>query len=144
MIRRLVRHLPEWVQAQPISVMCVLLGIPSGVLTLVGPSTSRALDTVLPFWARPLWAASLLLGCLAWGAGLASVREVDGRLVVRRLPAMILGLQLISITALVYGVAIITVGGWAGALAAWPLGVVAFGTAVEQAVLSNRRGAYGR
>jgi hypothetical protein len=140
-MRRLVVHLPVWAQTQPISVMCVLLGAPAGLAALVGPARSPALDVVLPLWARSLWAACLLTGCLAWGAGLVSMRRDGDRLVIRRLPAMILGLQLISLTAAVYGTAIIVVGGWAGVLAAWPLSVVAAGTAVEQAVLGNRAAA---
>lgn len=138
-IRRLVRHLPVWVQQEPLGVMCVLLGLPSGLAALIGPASSRALDTLLPFWARPLWAGCLVLGCLAWAAGITSVRQRGHQLVITRLPVMILGLQLISLAALVYGLAIIVLSGWAGLLAAFPLFAVSFGTAVEAAVHANRQ-----
>lgn len=137
-MRRLVARLPVWVQEGPIGTMCVLLGVPAGLFTLFGPARSHALDVALPFWARPLWSICLIVGCIAWAAGLTSVRQHGGILIIGRLPAYILGLQLIATAAIVFGLAIVWVGGWAGVLAAWPLGVVAFGTAVEAAKLGNR------
>lgn len=138
MIRRMVARLPVWVQEQPLGVMSVLLGIPSGLAALVGPATSRALDTLLPPWARPIWAACLILGCIAWGVGITSIRQRGALLIITRLQALILGLRLISLAALVYALAIILISGWAGALAAYPLLVVSAATAVEQAVHANR------
>jgi hypothetical protein len=138
-IRRLVARLPVWMQEGPIGSMCVLLGIPAGIAALVGPASSRALDTLLPVWARILWAGCLIVGCVAWGIGLTSVRNVGGVSVITRLPSMLLGLRLIANAAIVYAIAIIVVSGWAGMLAAWPLGVVAFGTTIEWAVLDTRR-----
>ncbi|GAA4100981.1 hypothetical protein [Nonomuraea soli] len=140
-IRRLVARLPDWVQRQPISVMCALLGFPSGLAALIGPVSSRALDTVLPSWARLLWAGCLIVGCLAWSVGLTSMKRIADRLVITREASMIFGLQLISMAAIVYATTIIITAGWAGVLAAWPLTVVAGGTAVQQAVLANDRDA---
>lgn len=130
-------RLPVWVRTQPIDATFALLGIPSGLTLLVGPARSRALEAVLPHWATYLWAMSLVLGCLAWLAGLTSVRMRDGRLVITRLPVLLLGLQILSPAALVYGLTIILVGGWAGVLAAWPLFVVAAATFIRRVELQR-------
>lgn len=136
--RWLVRRLPAWVRAAPIEVMVAVFGIPSGLAAMLGPASSRALAELLPWWAGKLWAVCLVAGCIAWLAGLSSVREVDGRLTVGRLPIMLLGLRLLSMAAAVYGTAIIVISGREGLLAAWPLLVLALGTAVRCADLSNR------
>ncbi|MEU8379789.1 hypothetical protein [Streptosporangium sp. NPDC048865] len=124
---RLVRHLPLWVRRQPTDAFLTLLGLSSGIALLVGPATSRALETVLPAWGRLLWGLCQVLGCAAWLAGLISIREQeDGQLIITRLPMLILGLQLLAPAALVYGVSIILLSGWAGVLAAWlPLAAAA-------------------
>lgn len=114
------------------------MGLPSGIAALLGPASSRALDTLLPPWARPLWAVCLIVGCVAWAAGITSVRQRGERLVITRLHVMVLGLRLLSLAALVYALAILIVSGWAGILAAFPLLSVSFGTAVEAAVHLNR------
>lgn len=133
----LIRHLPMWVRAAPIDAMVAVFGIPAGLSSLLGLAPSRAL-TLLPWWAGKLWALCLILGCAAWLAGLASVREVDGRLAVGHLPVLLLGLRLLSMAALVYGATIIVTSGWAGVLAAWPLLVLALGTTVRCVDLTDR------
>ncbi|MEV6987492.1 hypothetical protein AB0M95_40410 [Sphaerisporangium sp. NPDC051017] len=136
--RRLVRRLPAWMRRQPIEVMVCLVGIPTGLLSLAGLATSRALDQVLPWWVTKLWALCLIAGCAAWLGGLTSAREVDGRMVLWRLPLLLLGLRLLSTAAAVYGVAIVVTAGWAGVLASWPLWVVALGTTVRRLDLADR------
>lgn len=137
-MRRLVERLPAWVLTQPLDCMFALLGLPSGVASLLGAARSRALDELLPWWATRLWAVCLLVGCVAWLAGASSVRERDGQLVATRLPAFILGLHLLSLACAVYGVAIIVLGGWSGALAAYPLLVGAAGTYIRRVHLVDR------
>lgn len=137
-MRRLVKRLPAWVLLQPLDCMFAALGLPSGIISLLGVARSRALDQLLPWWATRLWAACLLVGCIAWLAGASSVRELDGQLVATRLPAYILGLHLLSLACAVYAVAIIVIGGWAGALAAYPLIVGAAGTYIRRVYLIDR------
>uniref|UniRef100_UPI003F49920D hypothetical protein n=1 Tax=Nonomuraea sp. CA-251285 TaxID=3240002 RepID=UPI003F49920D len=132
---RLVSRLPVWVRQQPIDAMFALLGIPSGLAALTGLATSRALMAVLPDWAAVLWGLCLVAGCACYLSGLMSMRERDGRLVITRLGVLMLGLQIISPAALVYGVAIIVASGWAGLLAAWPLIVAAAATWIRRTEL---------
>ncbi|GII87690.1 hypothetical protein Ssi03_56800 [Sphaerisporangium siamense] len=142
-MRPLVTRLPAWVRTQPLDAMFAVLGIPSAVATLTGVATSHALETLLPWWANRLWALCLLAGCIAWLAGLSGVRELEGRLVVTRLPVLLLGLQLLSMTCLVYAVAIVAVAGWDGVLAAYPLLVGTLATYIRRADLLCRRGGDG-
>lgn len=137
-LRSLVRRLPIWVQAQPLDAMIALLGVLPGLASLAGLATSRALDVLLPWWAVRLWAVILLVGCGCWLAGASSVRERDGQLVATRLPAFLLGLRLLALACLVYGVAIIALGGWAGVLSAYPLLVGAAGLYIRRVGLSRR------
>lgn len=135
---RFVRRLPVWVQAQPLDCMFALLGILPGIASLAGVASSKALETLLPWWAVRLWAVILLVGCVCWLAGASSVRERDGQLVATRLPAYLLGLHLLSLACLVFGTAIIVIGGWAGLLAAYPLLVGAAGLYIRRVGLSRR------
>jgi hypothetical protein len=137
-MRRLVARLPVWARTQPLDCMFALLGLPSGVLSLLGVVRSRAMEELLPWWATRLWAVCLLVGCVAWLAGASSVRERDGLVVATRLPAWMLGLHLLSLACAVYAVAIIVVGGWAGVLAAYPLVVAAAGTYIRRVDLVDR------
>lgn len=135
---RLVRRLPVWVQAQPLDCMFALLGILPGLASLAGVASSRALDVLLPWWAVRLWAVILLVGCVCWLAGASSVRERGGQLVASRLPAFLLGLHLLSLACLVYGVAIVVIGGWGGLLASYPLLTSAAGLYIRRVGLSRR------
>lgn len=135
---RLVRRLPIWVQAQPLDCMFAMLGILPGLASLAGLASSRALDLLLPWWAVRLWAAILLIGCACWLAGASSVKERDGQLVATRLPAFLLGLHLLSLACLVFGAAIIVIGGWGGLLAAYPLLVGAAGLYIRRVGLARR------
>lgn len=137
-LARLVHRLPVWVQAQPLDCMFALLGILPGLASLAGLASSRALDMLLPWWAARLWALILVVGCGCWLVGASSVRERDGLLVATRLPAYLLGLHLLSLACLVYGVAIIMVGGWGGLLAGYPLLVGAAGLYIRRVGLARR------
>jgi hypothetical protein len=126
---RFVRRLPVGLQAFPLDATFVMLGIPSGVLSLIGVSRSRALEGVLPLWAQYAWSVMLLVGCIGWGIGIATAKT-SGQYTVRitRAPIMIFGLTLVSVTSFVYAVGIILLGGWSGLLAAVPLLTFAGGT----------------
>jgi hypothetical protein len=143
-MRYLVRRLPIWVRTQPLDATLALFGIPPALAALLGQLRSAALAELLPWLAIRLWAVCLLIGCAAWLAGLMSMREENGQLLISRLPILILGLALVSVSAVVYGVAILIASGWAGALAAWPLLVAAAGTYLRRVDLSDRYRAGGR
>jgi hypothetical protein len=136
-MRRLVRRLPLWVRAQPLDTLLSVLGIPSGVASLVGAADSRALAALLPQWAVYLWSINLIVGCVCWLAGASSVREQDGHLVTRRLPIYVLGLHLLSLSCAVYGVAILVIGGAAGLLGGYPLLVIATGLYIRRVNLTE-------
>ncbi|MDF5758628.1 hypothetical protein [Spongiactinospora sp. TRM90649] len=136
-MRHLVLRLPVWIRAQPLDCMFALLGILPGVASLAGLATSRALETLLPWWAAQLWALILIVGCGCWLAGASSVRERDGHLVASRLPLFLLGLRLLSLACLVYAVAIVVISGWAGLLAAYPLLVGAAGLYIRRVGLTR-------
>lgn len=135
---RIVRRLPVWVRANPMDCTLVMLGIPGGVLSLAGVARSSALAEILPWWGPALWSAALVVGCAAWLVGLTSVREADGRLVITRMPAMLLGLQVVSMSALTYGVMIVATAGWAGLVASLYVFVVGAGTWIRRVDLLMR------
>jgi hypothetical protein len=124
---RIVRKLPKWVRVSPLDVMFVFLGLPSSLAAVVGVAQSNALD-VLPWWGPKLWAVALFIGCLAWLVGLTSVRETNGILILTRMPILLLGLHLVSITCLTYAAVLILFSGWTGVLAATAYLVISFGT----------------
>jgi hypothetical protein len=119
-------------------VMFVFLGIPSGILNLAGLARSNALVNVLPGWGTKVWAVAILAGCVMWLVGLTSITENNGHLVLTRMPALLLGLYLVSLTTLVYGVALIVFSGWSGFLASVPLFVISGGTWLRRVDFSSR------
>lgn len=135
---RLVRKLPKWVRVSPLDVMFVFLGIPSSLAAVAGLAQSNALADVLPWWGPKLWAVALLVGCLAWLVGLTSITENNGILVLTRMPALLLGLHLVSITCLTYAAVLIIFSGWTGLLAATAYLVIAFGTWLRRVDFSSR------
>lgn len=135
---RVVQRLPKWVRVNPLDVMFVFMGIPSSIATLAGVARSNALTNVLPWWGPRLWAAALLIGCVSWLAGLTSIQENNGVLVLTRMPALLLGLHLVSIACLAYAVVVIVATGWTGVLAATAYLVVAGGTWLRRVDFSSR------
>lgn len=135
---RLTRRLPVWVRTAPLDATFCVLGIPSSALAVAGVVQSRTLVEFLPGWGRLLWSACLFFGCLFWFIGLTSIKENNGHMIVTRMPILIFGLYLTSLSALVYGVALILIGGWAGVLAAWPVLVFAGGTWLRRLDLVSR------
>jgi hypothetical protein len=118
--------------------MFVFLGIPSGLLNIAGLTRSNALASVLPWWGVKVWSVAILAGCVMWLIGLTGITANNGHLVLTRMPALLLGLYLVSMTTLTYGIALIVAAGWGGVLAAVPLFVVAGGTWLRRVDFSSR------
>jgi len=135
---RIVRRLPIWIRTAPLDATFCVLGIPGATLAVVGVVQSRALSEFLPGWGRLVWSICLFFGCLLWLIGLSSIKENNGHMVVTRMPILIFGLYLSSLAALVYGVALIMIGGWSGVLPAWPVLVFAGGTWLRRVDLVSR------
>lgn len=135
---RFVRKFPPWVLVAPLDAMLCVMGIPAGVLSAINVARSVSLIELLPSWGRLLWSLCLLFGCIAWLIGLTSMKEINGHTVVSRMPILIFGLYLVSLSAFVYGVALIVVVGLPGLLAAWPILVFAAGTWLRRLDLVGR------
>lgn len=118
--------------------MFVFMGIPSSVASLAGVARSNAMANVLPWWGPRVWAAALLVGCVAWLVGLTSITENNGVLVLTRMPALLLGLHLVSMTCLTYAVVVVISSGLTGLLASTAYLVVAGGTWLRRVDLSSR------
>ena len=85
-----------------------------------------------------MWAAALLAGCVAYLIGVTSVKEMLGTLVITRLPALLLGLHLISIAAGTYAVVVLMFAGWAGVVPAVAYLVICLGTWVRRVDVRGR------
>lgn len=135
---RVIAKLPVWVRTAPLDATFCVLGIPSSALTVLGFARSPTLVELLPNWGFLLWSACLFVGCSTWLAGLVSIKENNGHMIVTRMPVMIFGLYLVSLAATVFGLALVLIGGWNGVLAAWPVLVFAAGTYLRRVDLATR------
>lgn len=136
---RVVRNLPVGVQTYPMDAVFCLLGTISGVGTIGRVITSQALTAALPPWALTIWAGLLTIGSIAWGIGILSVHHNGtGEVIITKVPIMILGLGLISVVTLVYGIAVISRGGTAGLIASFAYFAISGGTYVRRWVIMNR------
>jgi hypothetical protein len=95
---------------------------------------------MLPVWTETLWSAVLLIGCVAWLLGIISTRlDIEtNTVIIGRVPAMLLGLSLVCIAALVYAVAVIVSAGWSGVLASLYPFAIAGGTYIRRADILGR------
>jgi CHASE2 domain-containing sensor protein len=119
-------------------IMFVMLGIPTGIFLLTNIAYSRPLQ-ILPKWSEFLWAVMLLVGCTAWLIGIVTtVQNENNEIIIRQAPIMIFGLRLVGTAALVYGLALIVIGGWSGFIAAISYLTVAGGTYVRSVDLIAR------
>lgn len=140
---RIVHRLPKWVRISPLDVMFVFLGLPSSLAAVVGLARSNALAEILPWWGPRLWSTALFIGCVAWLVGLTSIRETDDALILTRMPSLLLGLHLVSITSLTYALVVVLFAGWAGILPATAYLVVSLGTWLRRVDFETRyRGEY--
>lgn len=136
---RIVRNLPIGIQTYPMDAVFCVLGTISGVATIARLFTSQALSAALPPWALYIWAGLLVVGSIAWGIGIMSVHHNGrGEVIITKVPVMILGLGLISVVTLVYGIAVISRGGTAGLIASFAYFAVSGGTYVRRWVIMNR------
>ena len=136
---RLLAHLPPGVRSHPLETSLSLMGVPAGISILFRLSNSRALD-VLPGPILTVWAIVWTIGCIAWFVGLVFSDEKDtgNQVVITHVPALLLGLWFVSVSALVYGVAVIVVGGLSAVLAAVAPLCIAAGTYVRRIDLRQR------
>lgn len=136
---KIVRKLPVGIQTYPMDAVFCLLGTISGVGTIGRVITSQALTAALPPWALTIWAVLLTIGSIAWGIGILSIHHNgQGEMIITKVPIMILGLGLISVVTLVYGIAVISRGGTAGLIASFAYFAISGGTYVRRWVIMNR------
>lgn len=135
---RIVHKLPKWIRLAPMDVMFAFLGAFSSVSTLVGWAQPSSLSQFLPWWGPLLWSICLLTGCTAWVVGLTSIKENNGHLVLTRMPALILGLYLVSIASLAYAAALVIVAGPRGLVAATSFLAISAGTYLRRIDFASR------
>lgn len=136
--RRVIRRLPVWVRSNPLDVMFILILTPSSVLSLAGVAQSNAMAQTLPWWGTKLAAVALLTGCVFWAVGITSVHANNGILVLSRMPALLLGLHVVSVTTLSYAVLVFTVSGRAGVTVGAYLLAMAGGTWLRRIDLADQ------
>jgi len=134
---RLLKRLPIGVRVYPLDLTFSVLGIPSGITSLIGLAPSRALG-VMPPVAEKAWAVILIVGCLAWAVGTLTTKEIGRNVVITRIELMIFGLTLVSIASFVYAFAMIALNGLVGILPGVPLFTFAIGTYIRRIDLLGR------
>jgi hypothetical protein len=135
---RIVHKLPKWIRMTPMDVMFAFLGTLSASTSLIGLSQPSSLTRILPWWGPMLWSLCLLIGCLAWLSGLSSVKENNGHMVLTRMPALIFGLYLVSLSSFTYGVILLVIAGTGGLVAATTFFAVAAGTYLRRVDFASR------
>lgn len=136
---RVVNALPVGFQTYPMDAVFAILGTLSGAGTFARLLSSQALEAALPPWALYVWSGLLFVGSVSWLIGILSTRRNGhGEVIIDRVPILVLGLGLISVVTLVYGIAVISRGGLSGVLAAVAYFAVAGGTYVRRWVIMNR------
>lgn len=135
---KLVYKLPKWIRLTPMDALFAFMGLFSSIASLAGLSEPSSLTRVLPWWGPILWSLALFVGCSAWLVGLTSIRENNGHLVLTRMPALILGLYLVSISTLVYGIALLVFAGWTAAVAALIMFAASGGTYLRRVDFASR------
>lgn len=135
---RIIRRLPVWVRSNPLDVMFIVILTPSSVLSLAGIAQSNAMAQTLPWWGTKIGALMMLVGCVFWAVGITSVHASNGILVLSRMPALLLGLHLVSVTTLSYAVLVLTVSGRAGVTVSAYLLAMAGGTWLRRIDLTDQ------
>lgn len=136
---RLLAILPTGVRSHPLEASVSLIGVPAGISILFRISNSRALDT-LPSPILTVWALVWTIGCLAWFVGLvfSDENESGNEIVITHVPALMLGLWFVSVSALVYGIAVLFVSGLSGIFASVAPLCIAGGTYIRRIDLKRR------
>lgn len=118
MRRRVLHALPEGFVARPEAAFLAILCLGSGIPTALGFTQSRALYELLPMGVLNAWGVALIVGSLAVLSGILSIQIRDGYEIIKRTAAYRLGLRLLGLSSVVYGLAVVAVGGAAGLLPA--------------------------
>lgn len=106
----LLWHPAEWF----LSFLCAL----SGTLTLTVGVRSNTLEQLLPETPYRVWGGLLIVGAVALGRGLSSIRWAPGnRYFVTRVAAYRLGLRLLGLSVALYIAALYVYAGTAGFIA---------------------------
>lgn len=136
---RLLARLPAGVRTHPLETSLSIMGVPAGISVGLRLVNSRALE-VLPGAALTVWALVWTVGCVSWFIGLVFSDEKEGNegIVITHVPALLMGLWFVSVTALVYGVAVLIAGGLSGVLAAVAPLCIAGGTYIRRIDLQRR------
>ncbi len=136
---RLLKRLPAGVRTHPLETSLSILGVPAGISIGLRLVNSRALE-VLPGPALTVWALVWTVGCISWFIGLvfSDTKEDDEGIVITHVPALLMGLWFVSVTSLVYGVALLIAGGFSGVLAAVAPLCIAGGAYVRRIDLKRR------
>lgn len=98
---------------RPFEWLVVLLLTNTGVSILTGTSVAPAPEVILWKGAYYVWAVALLTGALTMGVGLSSVRWLEAPVsyVMHAVPYYRLGMRLLALASIVYGIAIIVNSG---------------------------------
>jgi hypothetical protein len=136
---RMLERLPVGIRIHPLETSICVMGVPAGISIGLRFSNSRALD-VLPEPILTAWAVIWTIGCIAWFVGLvlSDEKEYNGGLVIRHVPALLLGLWFVFVTSLIYGIAVLVVGGLSGLFAAVAPLCIAGGTYIRRVDLQRR------
>lgn len=136
---RILARLPSGVRAHPLETSLTILGVPAGITLLFRVANSHALN-VLPGPFLSIWAIMWTIGCISWFIGLVfSDENEDGSgVVIKHVPALMMGLWFVSVTSLIYGTAVLVSAGWNGILAAVAPLCIAGGTHIRRIDLQRR------
>jgi hypothetical protein len=104
-----IRIFPEWMVENPWEAFIGLLGSVSAIPLMLG-HRPVSIERLLPQTLQIAWACMLFLGCVLVLLGLGTRKVLIERL----------GLQIFGPSTIVYGTAILVVGGWAGLGAFFP------------------------
>lgn len=114
-----VKHVPAMFVARPFECAIALILAFSGLSILLGVSTPQSaekvlLDTFPVFYY--CWAGCLLLGAIAMGWGLSSIRWVKAPTVyvMHKVLQYQLGMRLLALASFVFGAAVLINAGWNG------------------------------
>jgi hypothetical protein len=136
---RILERLPAGVRAHPLETSLTILGVPAGITLLLRVANSNALN-VLPGPVLTVWSLVWTVGCVSWFIGLvfSDKKETGSGIVVKHVPALLMGLWFVSVTSLVYGVAVLVSAGWNGVLASVTPLCIAGGTYIRRIDLQRR------
>ena len=137
----IIRKLPLGIQEYPMDATFAVLCVASGVVSLLGAGATH----YLPRWGELAWSVALLVGSIAWLAGILSARHNGHNIVILvRVPILVFGLGLVSSAALAYAIALVPIAGWAGLAGVVPLLTFAVGTNIRRVLMLHKiRGSDG-